>query len=356
MSDYYGLPISIPPGVTAPNLQSLYAALGQSGGVGGGGGGILSSLGGSLGGIPGSLSSFQGPKFLGGTGELGLGATAFRAAPYALAGQLGAAGINSVLPSTGGAGNVREVLADAAVGAGLGGAVGSVVPVLGTGVGALAGGALGGAYGLAQDLFGGGEAKPPDYKQSLADAASQSGLNPNDYTTAYDLLSKAGGDSKQVAGALAQQLLSDAAQKKQVDAYNQQQAQQRSSDQQFALAIQSQAAKFFTPYVNNIITAGKAQSDLLRGQADSMPPQYKQLFLNQAEQALNSSQQIAGAYAAQSSMLPSQYMYSMDLKRQQQLAQLQYQQSVVNAQQGGGGGSAGFNQLVQQLQGQTGGG
>lgn len=346
MSDYYGLPISTPPGppgITAPNVASLYqsAVPSASGGVSG-----LTNL---LGRAPEALGSFRGPAMLGGTGELGLMGVARAAAPSLILSQLATAGVNSTLPPS----DARQVLGDAITGAGVGGAIGSVVPVVGTGVGAAVGGAGGALYGLADSFFGGDDSKP-DYKQSLAQAASSFGLDPSTYTTAFDLLSKSGVDEKSLSTQLAQQLLSDASTKKQVDLAQQQAIQQHAGDQKFALAMQAQAQQFFTPYVNNIITAGQSQADLLKQQADTLPAPYRDVMLNQASQALTQSQRLAGAYAAQTAMLPSQYMYSQDLKRQQELATLQYQQSVVNAQQGGS--NADFSSLVQQLAGQSAGG
>lgn len=345
MSDYFGLPIPTPAGVTAPNVASLYQSSSALPSVGGGVQGLTNLLGRA----PGALSSFQGPAWLGGTGELGVAGVARAAAPSLILSQLATAGVNKALPPS----DARQVLGDAITGAGVGGAIGSVVPVVGTGVGALAGGAAGGLYGLADSLFGGDNSKP-DYKQSLAQAASSFGLDPSTYTTAFDLLSKSGADEKTLSGQLATQLLQDASTKKQTDFAQQQAIAQHAGDQKFALAMQAQAQQFFTPYVNNIITAGQSQSDLLKQQADTLPAPYRDVMLNQAQQALTQSQRLAGAYAAQSAMLPSQYMMSQDLQRQQQLATLQYQQSVVNAQQGGS--NTDFSSLVQQLAGQSAGG
>jgi phage tail tape-measure protein len=159
-----------PVGVNPSTLQSLYAQLGGSGvPAEAAGAGRLSSL---LGRIPTSLPEA-------GTFAVewpGLRAFAGGAAPPLIASQLATAGINNALPSTGNAGDVRQVLGDAATGAGIGAAAGSIVPGVGTGIGAVAGGVAGGAYGLAQDLFGGNEPSKDDtnaqYKATLLTAAT----------------------------------------------------------------------------------------------------------------------------------------------------------------------------------------
>lgn len=382
MSDYFATPIPIPQGVTSPttaDLLRLYGFNGLPRGAGvatsslpyasqlagqlGGGGGLLpqgagvatselpylsaaSSAGGvgvrqALGNLYGATAGGEG---LGSLGFAGVRAGFSRALPGLALAELGPKGINA-LPV--GSRDQKDLLGNVVAGIGIGAAAGAPFE----GIGAIPGAAIGGTAGLAKGLFEmfGGDDEPStdDYKTSLSQAASQFGLDPTQYTAAFDLLSKSGVDSKALTTQLAQQVIQDGVAKKQQDQAIAIQKQQHASDQQFALAIQSQAAKFFTPYVNNIISSGKAQSDLLRGQADQLPEPYRQVFLNQAESALNTSQNIAGAYAAQSAMLPSQYMMSADLKRQQELAQLQYQQSVVNAQQGGGSG-VDFSQLGQQ--------
>lgn len=217
-------------------------------------------------------------------------------------------------------------------------------------VGTVAGAAIGGVASTLFNTFF-GEEDEPDPKTQLAEAASQFGLDPTQYTAAFDLLSKAGVDKKTLSTQLAQQLLGDAQTKRQTDEASKLQLQQRAGDQRFALAMQAQAQQFFTPYVNNIVTAGASQAELLKSLASQLPAPYRSVMENQAAQAIGQSQRLAGAYAAQASMLPSQYMMSQDVQRQEELARLQYQQSVINSQSGGGAGGADFNSLVQQLTG-----
>lgn len=290
---------------------------------------------------------------------LGLRGIATRALPYALAGQVATAGLNHFLPSTGSAGNVRQVLGDAATWAGIGAGVGSVVPGIGTAAGGIAGGTAGALYALADTLFGDSEPSKDDYRSTIATAAAQLGLNPSEYTAAFDLLSKAGGDPKQLSLQLASQVLQDAKQAKFDQQAQQMQVQQRDADQRFALALQAQAQEFFTPYTNNIISAGQAQADLLSSLADSLPGPYRNVMKTQAAQAMSQSQRLAGAYAAQSALIPGQFMAQAELKRQQQLQQLQYQQAVIQAQQSKsqyGSGVAGLNQqLAQQVPATAGG-
>lgn len=335
MSDYYGNPISIPPGVVPPSVASLYQAAGV--------GAPSAANGGMLSGLLSRVPSFAGnstPIIEGGLRG------AARAAGPAFVGQLATAGINNVLPSTGGGGNLREILGDAATGAGIGASAGMLGgPFAGISVpaGAAIGGLAGGAYGLAQDIFGGSN-KTPDYKTQLATAASQLGLDPNQYSVAYDLLSKSGADPKTLSGQLAAQLLQDASIKKQTDQATAIQAQQHTSDQQYALAMQSQIQQFLSPYTNNILTDGLAQAENLKAHAANLPPAYASVLQAQAAEAVSSSQRLASAYAGQAVALPNQYMMNADLKRQTELATLRYQQAVVNAQAGKGGG--GFAQAL----------
>lgn len=348
MSDYYGLPTptpGVPGAVMAPSAQdlaSLYSGAGAS--SAGGGSSMLSGL---LGRMPSvSMEGFQGPAYLGGTGETGLLASLAPALPPVLAGQAATFGLNKALPSTGAAGDVRQTLADAATWAGIGAGVGSVVPGVGTAVGGVAGGVAGGAYGLLDSMGLLGSNNTPstdDIKSQISSAATQLKLDPAEYTTAFDLLSKNGADPQKLGQQLTVQMLQDAQQQKAIDAAQQQQAQQQTADQKFGLAMQAQAQQFFTPYVNNIITSGLAQSQALQGLANQLPPQYRDVMLNQSQQALAHSQNLASAYAAQSALIPGQFMAQAELKREQAIAQLQYQQAVVQARQtSGGGGAAGL--------------
>lgn len=343
MSDYYGLPISIPQGVAAPNVSSLYQS-----------GTNTAPLSGLLGRTPSYVSSLAGdasPLFTG-----GLRGAARVAVPFGI-GQLATAGINKVLPESAG----RQVLGDIATGAGIGGSAGLLGgPFAGVTVpvGAVAGGVAGGTYALLDNLFGSDESTP-DYKATLAQSASQAGLTPSTYTNAYDLLSQAGidlqgnplSDKKALAGQLAIQVLQDSAAKKQQDQAQQIATQQHASDQRFALAMQAQIQDFLKPYTNNIMADGLARAEQLKAHASNLPPAYASVVAAQADEAIASSQRIAAAYAGQAVALPGQYMIAADIKRQQELAQLQYQQSVVNAQQGGAG--ANFSSLSQQLAGQA---
>lgn len=350
-------------GVNPSTLQSLYAQLTSPAGAGAIGSRLpmgaaatgIESLYGS-GATGGSILSRLSPSAIaaGGIEWPGLAAFARGAAPPVIASQLATAGINSALPSTGKAGDVRQVLGDAATGAGIGAAVGSIVPVAGTGVGAAAGAIGGGLYGAFDSLFG-GEDKPStdDYKNTLVDSAKQLGVDPSQYSAAWDLLTKSGADPKQLSVQLAQQLLSDAATQKQQQQAIALAAQQREVDQRFALALQSQAQEFFAPYTNNIVNAGASQAELLKGLAGQLPAPYRDIMLNQAQQSIGQSQRLAGAYAIQSALIPGQFMAQAELKRQTELQKYQYQQAVIAAQQGNGGGAQNYQQLTQQLAGQA---
>lgn len=350
----------------APRLSSLpfgagagveTSALPFVGGAGGGvsgaagaasGGGRLASL---LGRVPTSLPS--GTPLI----EGGLRSFAGRAAPPLILSQLATAGVNAALPSTGGAGDARQILGDAATGAGIGatvGLLGGPFAPLTSGTGALIGGIAGGAYGAIDSFFGddGGDSSS-DYRKTLVTAAAQLGLDPAQYSAAWDLLTKSGADPKQLSVQLSNQLLQDASLQKQQQQAIAQAAQQRQMDQKFALAIQAQAAEFFAPYTNNIITAGATQAQLLSDLASQLPPAYAGVMKNQAQQALSQAQRLAGAYAAQTALIPGQFMAQAELKRQAELQKYQYQQQVIQSQQGGGGGGTGYDQLVQQLAGQT---
>jgi hypothetical protein len=316
------------------------------------GGGRLAGL---LGRLP-TMEGFAGPTWLGGTGEAGLVASLAPALPPVLAGQAATFGLNKFLPSTGKAGDVRQVLGDAATWAGIGAGVGSVVPGLGTVAGGVSGGIAGGAYGLLDSIFGSGDDKPSpdDIKNTLLASAGSMGLDPKQYGTAFDLLTKNGADPTQLGQQMAVQLLQDAQTQKAITAQQQQQASQQQMDQRFGLAMQAQAQEFFSPYVNNIITGGLSQAEALKGLASHLPPQYKDVMMNQAQQAIAHSQNLAGAYAAQSALIPGQFMAQAELKRETALQQLQYQQAVIAAQQGkASSGASGINQaLLQQANSQ----
>lgn len=212
---------------------------------------------------------------------------------------------------------------------------------------------VGGAYNA---IFGGSnEPSKDELKQKLADSADKLGVDSRYYPAIFDLLVNSGAKPKEAAATLAQQLISDSVQQRAEAKAQAQAVEQRQMDQRFALALQAQAQEFFGPYTNNIITAGQSQADLLKGLAQQLPAPYRGVMENQAEQALSQSQRLAGAYAAQTAILPNQFMAQQELKREQQLQQLQYQLAVIQAQQSKGGGG-GLDQLInpqnQQGQGQ----
>ena len=357
MSYLTGTP-TIPTGFNLPNgsvpANSAADYLASIGGEGGGGG-FLSN----------AFATNVGPKFLGGTGEIGL----MRAGIPAALGQAAAWGINQfpATPGTGGA-TVRETLADAAAGAGLGATVGSILPGIGTGIGAGVGTVLGGGYGLLSNLFGSdNNSSNNDVRTTLAGVATGAGQDPGGYTSKYDLYMKTGmpvtdakgnvtsvtKDPQQIAAALGQQVYQDRATSLQQKEAAAQQLEMHKADLQNSLAMQSQAAQFFAPYANNIVASGAAQAQMLNSLADQVPAGYKGVFQAQAANALNTSQQTAGAYMGQIAMQPTtQILNNYQQQQQAQQAQMaKIYQYAAQMRQGGAGGTGGavdFSQLGQQ--------
>lgn len=301
----------------------------------------------------------------GGTGLLAKGAQFVRGpAGPSLAGWAAAQGINKLLPSTEGTqGNVREALADAAVGAGIGGSVGLAggpfapvsVPV-GVGVGT----ALGLGYGLVQDfgLLGGDEdASAKDLRKMLESNAQQLGVGPTSYTTAFDAAVKTGmkdADGKEMSkkdiaalltSQMQQEVVTSRAQKEQ----SAQALEFHKADLANNLAMQTQAQQFMSPYVNNIISGGASQAAVLNKLADQMPAEYKGVFQAQAANALSTSQQIGGAYMAQMAIQPTMQIMQ-GYQDQQQKMQSDMLRSLTMAQQiksqQGAGGGTDFSGLV----------
>ncbi len=186
--DVTGLDSAI--GTVSGALTPFSNALGGFGGMGGGivggllggammrgGGGLLGRLGGLFGrGGPattanGALRATQGANGVWSVGGTGAGAGflnlsrgalmrggLYGAGAYATS-ELGSWGVDKV-SDKGSTGNKwGHVGVNAAAGALTGAAIGSVVPVIGTGVGALAGGAIGAGYGIYNQFFGSGSVK-----------------------------------------------------------------------------------------------------------------------------------------------------------------------------------------------------
>lgn len=223
----------------------------------------------------------------------------------------------------------------AITGAGQGAALGMMLGPYGAAAGAVIGGLLG--------AFGGGDDKNP--VENLRDSATQLGLDSEVYEAQFDILKETQGKDAALA-AVGQQMITDFQAQQQAVQQRQQYTAQTQVDAKMQMAMQAQAREFFQPYANNIITSGILQAQQLEGIIPGLPEPYRATVAAQAAQALGTSQRLASAYMMQSQLLPSQYMMSQDLKRQTELANLQYQQSVINAQSGGGD----FNDLVAQIQ------
>jgi hypothetical protein len=287
-------------------------------------------------------------------------------------------GINALIPSTTGtAGNVREALADASMGAGVGGTLGTFIggPGVGTGVGALIGGGLGGAYGLAQDfgLFGGDStANAGDVRKTIESSATQMGVSPSQYTGAFDLAVKSGlpytdpatgkptttKDPTIIAQILGNQMSQEVTSTRQQKEAAAWQLANHQADLANSLAQQSVAAQYFQPYVNQIISSGQSQADVLNHLATTVPSAYKGVFQAQAASALNNAQQTAGAYMSQMALQPTaQVLQTYQQEQQKELANqanLYKYASQMQSGQGGAGGQVDFSQLGQAAPAPTG--
>jgi hypothetical protein len=199
-------------------------------------------------------------------------------------------------------------------------------------------------------------------KNLLESNAKQLGVSPGLYTTSYDSMVKTGAkDAKgnalskqdianQLTTQMQQEVLTNRAQAEQ----SAQALAQHKADLQAGLMMQAQSAQYMAPYINNIMSAGVAQSKVLNSLADQMPDAYKGIFQAQAASTLNNAQQIGSAYAAQSALLPT--MNVMNTYQQQQSQDLANQAAIYKAaaqMQSGGGGSS-FAQLLAQQGAPTG--
>src|SRR5262252_1569526 len=274
-------------GSAAPSIASEAATLAGAGGAAGGGG-FLSGLGLSV------------PTWLGGSADVGLKAAAGDVLPLSLLGLAAKTGINTIAPGN----STADVLANAAAGAGTGAGLGTLLlgPGLGTAIGAGGGTLVGAGATILSNIFG-GDNTAKDQKDNVMAMAKGYGLDPTQYGSQYDLLNQAGvgGNPKQLTLLLYQQMAKDKQTQQQQAETSAYLANQHAADLQFGLALQSQMQNFMSPYVNNMLSSGVAQSKVLNNLADQMPSAYKGVFQAQAASALNNAQQTAGAYAAQAS-------------------------------------------------------
>jgi hypothetical protein len=366
-------------GVGANEMANLY----NVGGTAAGDAGILSSLANMFGGGGGANWSsgmpWNAPKILGGPGKEALAEAGASEVPLMglvgppIAGWTARNLIQGIggPKTTGAGGAVKDILGDALAGAGTAapvGFLGGPFSEISVPVAAGAGFVTGGIEGAVRHFFGGNQGGAPaapsddDLRKSLSDAATQAGLTPSDYVNQFNLQTKVGMtdsqgnklSNQQIAGTLASQLVQDAQTQKQINYYNQQQAAQRQADSQFALALQTQARDFMTPYINNIMTSGASQAAVLNNLADQMPASYQDIFRGQAAQALGTATQTASAYANQAMLMPAQVaMASSDQAMQNSLATQQklYQYAASLAQrQGSGAGATNFSNLAAQSQ------
>lgn len=239
--------------------------------------------------------------------------------------------------------DTERILGDAVNGA----AIGTMIaPGWGTAIGAGVG-ALYGAFG-------------PDHKDApssdkLAAAAESLGLDASIYTTQLELVKQTGGEDgeglsdEQATQVVAQQILDDYNTKtaiaQQERQFEYQTTVTRASDQAFILAIQAQTQEIFGPYTQNILTSGQQQADVLASMSSSLPEPYRSIMAAQSEQQRGLSERMASAYAMQAQLLPSQYMHSRDLERQQAIADREWQMMVLEAQSGAGGGNETFDEF-----------
>lgn len=285
-----------------------------------------------------------------------LGLVRSLANPYTIGGTAATFGINAALPKTGTAGNIRQVLADAATGAAMGAPIGFMggpldfisVPV------AVGGGALIGAAKGIGDILWGEPEKPQlstDQRRAALTANAQKlGLaNPDQYGNLFDTYKGLTDNTgKPVTDDIAAEkvnnlIISDWQTAQATAKNNAQMAAQTQANAQAIMAIQSQANDYFQPYANNLIASGFAEADALRGLAKTLPPQYASLFNNQADQVIAQQNRLGSAYMLQATLAPSLQLAQMSQDQQQQyldqqtrLAQLQ---AAYQKAQGTSGGS-----------------
>lgn len=226
----------------------------------------------------------------------------------------------------------------AITGAGQGAALGMMLGPYGAAAGAVIGGLLG--------AFGGGD-DGPNPLESIRDSATELGLDPDAYEAQFELQSEMLGDKKAALAEIAKVMIADYQAQQAAVQQRQQYTAQRQVDAKMQMAMQAQAREIFQPFADNIITSGILQAQQLEGIIPGLPEPYRATVAAQAASALGTSQRLASAYMMQAQLLPSQYMMSQDLKRQESLANLQYQQAVIDAQSGGG---ADINEFLAQLQ------
>lgn len=331
--------MALPPLGSSFSVGDLPFAAEGAGGAGGGWGGLSV------------------PSFLGGSTQMGLKTALGRAAPWTVAGLAAQTLAHNIAPQN----SVADVLGNTAAGAGVGAGIGSLFgPGPGTAIGAGAGALIGGGATILGNIFGGdNEAKPQGKLGDLvANAATGYQVSPDRYRNMFETAVKLGAkdaqgnplSQQQIAEGVINKIGGEAEQIRQADYQSKTMLAQHEADLKYGLALQTQARDFFSPYTNNIIASGASQAKVLNSLADQVPGPYKGVFQAQAANALSNAQQMAGAYAAQTALMPAQLAMAQYGQQQEkeianQAKLFQYASQMMGRQQGGGGAD-----LVSQLQ------
>lgn len=312
---------------------------GALGGMGAGTAGSAGATGGVAGGIPGPAAN----TINAGAGASGRASgllSSLKGAPghiksLGLKGGLKAAGKASIPATIGltlsGMGNAlpgddqpyEQAIQGALAGGGIGAGVGSIIPGVGTAVGGGIGAVIGGIGGLLSSALG-KDKKKSDVTNTLPQILATSGLPASEQqnlTAMYNLLNQLGGNTKESAQTALQTVGQLA-----VERLNEQ--QQQKQDLAYAAATQSITAQYLAPYQQRILDSAAMQAQLTMRNAQNLPPEYKLVAENQAQQQLALAQGAAGAYAAQISAAPSIALLRKQQSQVEQAAGSLYSQAL----------------------------
>lgn len=241
--------------------------------------------------------------------------------------------IGALVPGEGG--KAESTLKAAATGAGIGAGVGSVVPVLGTGVGA----AIGAGAGALLSFLGGGKKGQVKGVEDLKDAMADAGIDPqtgalilNRYQTTLSLAES--DEEKRQAYTEAKNLVIDAV----TNGGSMQQGPQQWTPEQI-MAMQLQTTELLKPYAQQA-QANAAQSAQLTGELTAgLPPGIRDLLRTGAAQELTATQRLSNAYMTQAALSPIGAQWQQQQQMQDQIANQLLQQAlgqVINPSAGAG--------------------
>jgi hypothetical protein len=118
-------------------------------------------------------------------------------------------------------------------------------------------------------------------------------------------------------------------------------------DEKQALAQQQMIQQFMQPYLNDMMQSSTVRYNMTMDNAASLPPGYREIAMNQAQQELAHSQRTGASYGLQAQLYPGQLAQQKTQSQFDQLAQQAWQAAAANP----GGGTSSLDEQLAALAG-----